>query len=164
MIRLFDKPFSQLLIVIRHFTTIFVIMCMWPFWSIKKFFSKGCSCLLDGPFDKYRSINSCDVCPKAVGKNDPIWHMPMVTFSWTFISFFFFFWKSQFWWVEITNIFFSKKMYSGGVGGVHQLRRICKILCGACGSRTTSPHTFTVKTTLYTQHFAANRMSGKTRV
>ena len=52
-------------------------------------------------------------------------------------------------------------MYSGGCD---QVRRVSKIFSGVWGTRTTSPHTFTGKTRLYTQHFAATRMSGKIRV
>ena len=61
----------------------------------------------------------------------------------------------------VTNIFFSKEMYSGDV---HQVRRICKIFSNVWGSRATSPNTFTGEIRLYTQHFAANWMSGKIRV
>ena len=46
----------------------------------------------------------------------------------------------------ITNIFLSEKMYSGGL----QPNNLTSY--------------FTGKTTLYTQHFALNRMSGKIRV
>ena len=45
-------------------------------------------------------------------------------------------------------------MYSGG-GGLHQVRRIWKILDHVCGRRTTSPHISTGQTRLYTQQFAA---------
>ena len=62
---------------------------------------------------------------------------------------------------KITNIFLARKCI---VGGVHKVRRIRKILIGAWVSRTTSPHTFTGKTRLYTQHFAANQMSDENRV
>ena len=44
------------------------------------------------------------------------------------------------------------------------MRRIRKIFGHVCGRQTTPPHTFKDKTRLYTQHFAANRMSGRTRV
>ena len=61
---------------------------------------------------------------------------------------------------EITNIFLARKCI---VGGVHKVG-IYKIFGHVWASRTTSPHTFTGETRLYTQHFAANRMSGKIRV
>ena len=60
----------------------------------------------------------------------------------------------------ITNIFFQENVQ----WGVYHLRRIYKIFSSVLVPRTTSPHTSTGKTRLYTQHFAANRMSGKIRV
>ena len=49
---------------------------------------------------------------------------------------------------KMTNIFFSKKMYSGG--DVHKVRRICNFFGHVWGSQTTSPHPFTGETRLYT--------------
>ena len=71
---------------------------------------------------------------------------------------------------HITNIFLLKIISRNDlfslarkciVGGVHQVGRIYKSVRGACGRQTTSPHTSTGKTRLYTQHFAENGLSGK---
>ena len=58
----------------------------------------------------------------------------------------------------------------GSIAGINSIVVIpfyfvkTKTNIGVCGRRTTSPHISTGQTRLYTQQFAANRMSGKFRV